>query len=221
MTQPTESLDTNYSRAGYHASQVWGRRPALILIDFAQAYFDPASPLFGGEGCQNALDSALRLRALAHAAGVPVVVTEVRYRKGGEDGGVFFKKAPVLSCFVAGDPRQKFAAGLTPRDDELVITKQYPSAFFGTPLAAMLTSSGVDTLIITGVTTSGCVRATCLDSMCHGFITLVCRDGVGDRDPRPHEANLFDMNAKYADVISEGRAGEYLHACANWRVAVR
>lgn len=216
-----EGLDENYARAGYHSSQRWGSRPALILIDFAQAYFEPSAPLFGGDGCGSALASALRLRSVAHDCGHPVILTEVIYRKGGADGGVFFRKAPVLSCFVAGSPTQRFAKGLVPREDEWVVSKQYPSAFFGTSLAATLTANGVDTVILTGVTTSGCVRATCVDAMSHGFITLVAREGVGDRDPRPHEANLFDMNAKYADVISEERVSAYLRACANWRNAVR
>jgi len=212
-----ESLDANYARAGYHARQRWGRRPALILIDFAQAYFDPASPLFGGEGCRTALASALALREIAHAAGHPVILTEVVYRKGGADGGVFFRKAPVLSCFVAGAATQRYAAGLEPRDDELIISKQYPSAFFGTSLAASLTAAGIDTLILAGLTTSGCVRATCVDSMSHGFITLVAREAVGDRDPRPHEANLYDMNAKYADVVPETEAAGYLRSTARGR----
>ncbi len=212
-----ETLDTNYARAGYHAAQDWGRRPALILIDFAQAYYDSASPLFGSEGCRSALESALRLREIAHACGVPVVLSEVKYRKGGADGGVFFRKAPPLTCFVEGEPTQAFASGLTPREDEFIVTKQYPSAFFGTSLSASLTSAAVDTLILTGVTTSGCVRATCVDSMSHGFVTLVVREGVGDRDPRPHEANLYDMSAKYADVVSEERTAAYLRENANWR----
>jgi maleamate amidohydrolase len=212
-----ETLDSNYARAGYHASQVWGRKPALILIDFAQAYYDPAAPLFGGEGCRTALESALRLREIAHASGIPVVLTEVKYRKGGADGGVFFRKAKPLTCFVEGEPTQAFAAGLTPREDEYVVTKQYPSSFFGTSLAASLTSAGVDTLVLTGVTTSGCVRATCVDSMSHGFVTLVVREGVGDRDPRPHEANLYDMSAKYADVVAEERVAAYFQENANWR----
>ena len=216
-----ETLDSNYARAGYHASQIWGRRPALILIDFAQAYYDSASPLFGGEGCRSALESALRLREIAHACGVPVVLSEVKYRKGGADGGIFFRKAPPLTCFVEGEPTQAFASGLAPREDEFIVTKQYPSAFFGTSLSASLTSAGVDTLILTGVTTSGCVRATCVDSMSHGFVTLVVREGVGDRDPRPHEANLYDMSAKYADVVSEERTAAYLRENANWRVRAR
>jgi maleamate amidohydrolase len=215
-----ETLDANYARAGYHASQAWGRRPALILIDFAQAYYDPSAPLFGGDGCRHALDSALRLRAIAHSCRLPVVLTEVKYRKGGADGGVFFRKAPPLSCFVEGEATQAFADELTPRDDEYVVTKQYPSSFFGTSLAASLTSAGVDTLVLTGVTTSGCVRATCVDSMSHGFVTLVVREGVGDRAAGPHEANLYDMSAKYADVVSEERVGAYFRDNAGWRARV-
>ena len=220
MPDAAEGLDENYARAGYHAAQTWGQRPALIIIDFAQAYFDPKSPLFGGEGCRAALESALRLRQVAHDCGLPVILTEVRYRKGGADGGVFFRKAKPLSCFVEGEATQAFAAGLAPRDDEYVITKQYPSSFFGTSLAASLTAAGVDTLVLTGVTTSGCVRATCVDSMSHGFVTLVSREGVGDRDPRPHEANLYDMSAKYADVVSEERLGVYFRETAGWRARV-
>jgi len=213
----SENLDANYARAGYHASQTWGRRPALILIDFAEAYYDPAAPLFGGDGCKSALESALRLREIAHECGLPVVLTEVKYRKGGADGGVFFRKAPPLTCFVEGETTQAFAKGLTPRDDEYVVTKQYPSSFFGTSLGASLTSAGVDTLILTGVTTSGCVRATCVDSMSHGFITLVAREGVGDRAEGPHEANLYDMNAKYADIVGEEQLVGYFRENAGWR----
>ena len=216
-TGVSEGLDENYARAGYHAAQTWGARPALILIDFAQAYFEPTAPLFGGEGCRTALASALRLRQVAHECGHPVVLTEVIYRKGGADGGVFFKKAPVLSCFLAGSPTQRYADGLSPAENELIVAKQYPSAFFGTSSAPTLTSAGVDSLVITGVTTSGCVRATCVDSMSSGFITIVAREGVGDRDPRPHEANLYDMNAKYADVAPESRVAEYFRSCAHWR----
>jgi maleamate amidohydrolase len=216
-SEPGEALDANYARAGYHASQVWGRKPALILIDFAHAYYDPAAPLYGGEGVRTALDCALRLREVARGCGIPTILTEVKYRKGGADGGVFFRKAPPLSCFVEGEPTQAFEAGLVPYDDEFVVTKQYPSAFFGTSLAASLTAAGVDTLVLTGITTSGCVRATCVDSMSHGFITLVVREGVGDRDPRPHEANLYDMSAKYADVVSEATIADYFRANAHWR----
>jgi maleamate amidohydrolase len=204
-----EDLDSNYARAGYHHRLGFGRRPALVLIDFVQAYFEPGSPLFAGvEAC---LASALRVLEAARGAGILRVYTNVVYRPGGIDGGIFHRKVPALSCMEAGNPLGAWPEGVAPRDDELVVSKQYPSAFFGTSLASTLTSSGVDTLIITGITTSGCVRATCVDTVSHGFIPIVVRDAVGDRAEGPHEANLYDMSAKYADVISEGEVITYLH----------
>lgn len=104
----------------------------------------------------------------------------------------------------------KWADGLVPGDDELVITKQYASAFFGTSLAATLTAAKVDTLIIAGVSTSGCIRATCVDACQNGFIPIVVSDACGDRHQVPHDANLFDMNAKYGDVVEEAAVLSYL-----------
>ncbi len=205
-----ESLGQNYARAGYHARQVWGQRPALLLVDFARAYFEPGSPLFGGQGCVTARDNAARLLAAARRAGRPVIFTEVRYLPGGVDGGVFFRKAPPLRVMERGNPLGDLVAGLERRPDEPMVTKQYPSAFFGTSLAAMLTALGVDTVLITGLTTSGCVRATCVDAMSHGFVTLVVEDAVGDRAEEPHRANLFDMSAKYADLVTSDEAADYL-----------
>ena len=138
--------------------------------------------------------------------------TNVVYRADGSDGGVFFRKAPVLQAFVAGNPMGDWAPGLAPGADEIVISKQYPSAFFGTSLASTLHTMNVDTLIITGVTTSGCIRATCVDAMSHGFVPIVVADACGDRHEAPHEANLFDMNAKYGDVVDEASVVDYLEA---------
>ena len=196
-----EDLDSNYARAGYHRRLGFGRRPALVLIDFVQAYFAPDSPLFAG--VEDCLASALRVLEAARGAGILRIFTNVVYRPGGLDGGVFYRKVPALSCMDAGNPLGGWPRGVAPRADELVISKQYPSAFFGTSLAATLTASGVDTLILTGITTSGCVRATCVDTMSHGFIPIVVREAVGDRAAGPHEANLYDMSAKYADIVSE------------------
>jgi maleamate amidohydrolase len=196
----TQDLSANYKKA-YDNRLGFGDSPALILVDFVQAYFDESCPLYAG--VEDALESALRIRELAWAAGIPVIYSNVVYDEEGRDGGVFFKKAPVLRNFIAGNPMGDWPSGLQPRDDELVISKQYPSAFFGTSLASSLKELGVDTLIITGVTTSGCIRATCVDAMSNGFIPIVVADACGDRHEAPHEANLFDMNAKYADVVSE------------------
>jgi len=205
----SEELDENYSRANYHSAQTWGSRPALVLIDFAQAYFDEAYPLFGGQGCQSALDNAARLAPAARAAGIPVIFTEVKYQPGGLDGGAFYSKVPALSCFDAGTDSQRLADGLSMEVDDILITKQYPSAFFGTSLDATLRWLKVDTLLLTGVTTSGCIRATCIDSISHGFVTLVVSDAVGDRAQEPHDANLYDMSAKYADLLTTEEAIAY------------
>jgi len=210
----TDSLDQNYARAGYHARQTWGTRPALILVDFAQAYFDPASPLFGGDGCATARDNAVTLVAAARATQTPVIWTEVRYVQGGADGGVFFRKAPPLRVFEKDNPLGDLAQGLTRLSREIMVTKQYPSAFFGTSLAATLTAQRVDSVLIAGLTTSGCVRASCVDAMSHGFITLIVSDACGDRAPGPHEANLFDMSAKYADLVTTDEAARYLQTTA-------
>ncbi|NDV98572.1 isochorismatase family protein [Salipiger sp. PrR002] len=188
--------------AGVYDRQVgFGARPALVLIDFAHAYYDEACPLFAGPGAVNALAAALDLRAAARAAGVPVVLTRMALHPSGIDGGRFFEKAAPLEAFLPGRATADFAEGLRPEDDELVVPKQYPSAFFGTSLASTLHAMGCDSVILTGLTTSGCVRASCVDAMSHGFRTLVVREACGDRHEGPHEANLFDMNAKYADVI--------------------
>ena len=203
----TQELSANYKKA-YDNRLGFGESPALILVDFVQAYFDESCALYAG--VEDALASALRIRELARAAGIPVIYTNVVYEEGGADGGVFFKKAPVLENFIAGNPMGAWPSGLQPADDEIVISKQYPSAFFGTSLAATLQDMDVDTLIITGVTTSGCIRATCVDAMSNGFIPIVVADACGDRHEAPHEANLFDMNAKYADVVSESETIDYL-----------
>lgn len=203
----TDDLAANYARA-YDTRVGFGVRPALILIDFCQGYFDPACDLYAG--VENALASALRVRAAARVAGVPVVLTNVVYQADGRDGGRFFEKAKPLRNFVRGNPMGAWPHGLQPNDDELVISKQYPSAFFATSLASTLTAMGVDSVLLTGLTTSGCVRASCVDAMSHGFRTSVIAEACGDRHPAPHEANLFDMNAKYADVVSEADAVAFL-----------
>ena len=204
-------LARNYAGA-FDGSLPFGQRPALLIVDMVRAYFDPDSPLYlGGE---EVLASNARLLAAARQAGVPVVFTNVEYAPGGADGGVFFRKVPALRCFEQGSPLGAFLPDLSPREGELVITKRYASAFFATHLAATLTSLAVDTLLITGVSTSGCVRATALDACQNGFLPFVVRQACGDRHQAPHDANLFDLQAKYAEVIDEAEACGKLAALA-------
>jgi maleamate amidohydrolase len=205
-----ESLEQNYARGGFGKSLAFGRRPALLVIDFVRAYLVKDSPLYAGveaarAGCEELLKAS-------RAAGLPVIHTNVVYQPGGRDGGVFFRKVPALSCFEAGahPDLAAFAEGLDPIAGETVISKQYASAFFGTTLSSTLTALGVDTVLIAGLSTSGCVRASTVDCCQHGFIPIVVREAVGDRAPGPHEANLFDLQAKYAEVAALADVKKYL-----------
>ena len=202
-----DELNENYKGA-FDGSLGFGDKPALILVDLVRAYFDEESSLYAG--VENALSSAIRIRDAARTAGVTVIYTNVVYKEDGSDGGVFYRKVPALSAFVRGNPMGDWPDGLDPTEDELVISKQYASAFFGTSLTQTLNAEGVDTLIITGVSTSGCIRATCIDAISSGFIPIVVSDACGDRHQAPHDANLFDMNAKYGDVVNEDAVVKYL-----------
>lgn len=203
MAHDDADLAANYSGA-FDGRLPFGQRPALVIVDLVEAYLQPGSPLYAG--IEDALASAVRLTAAARAAGIPVIFTNVEYAPGGADGGVFFRKVPALKVFEKGGPLGAFPAVLSPQEGDLVITKRYASAFFATHLAATLTALAVDTLLVCGTSTSGCVRATALDACQHGFLPFVVRDACGDRHAAPHEANLFDLQAKYAEVVSESEA---------------
>jgi len=185
-----------------------GRRPAVLAIDLMRAYFDPASPLcLPSRDC---LASGARVLSAARANGVPVIHTRVEFAPDGSDGGVFVRKVPALEHLYGGGPLSELMPEVAPVEGELVITKQYASAFFGTSLASTLVARGIDTVVLVGVSTSGCIRATGVDAVQHGFIPLVVRDAVGDRTPQTHDANLFDLQAKYAEVVDERTAVAYL-----------
>jgi maleamate amidohydrolase len=204
MTEPGSgpgALAADSARAGFGQGLPWGTRPALILVDLIRAYFEPGAAFYlGSDEC---LSAAARVLGAARQAAVPVLFTRVEYDRDGISGGLFVRKIPALRRLVAGDPLGEIMPEVAPGDREIVVVKQYASAFFGTSLAATLRTLGVDTLIITGVSTSGCVRATAVDALQLGFVPLVVRQAVGDRDPRPHEAALFDLQAKYAEVVDE------------------
>ncbi len=200
-------LARNYAGA-FDGHLSFGTNPALIIVDVVMAYFDKNSPLYAG--VDDVLASNERLLAAARKASIPVIFTKVIYQPGGADGGLFYKKIPALKVFDRGSPLGAFPPSLQPEDGETIITKQFASAFFGTSLAALLTELRVDTLLITGLSTSGCVRATALDAIQNSFAPFVVRDACGDRHQSPHEANLFDLQAKYAEVISEAEAIEML-----------
>jgi maleamate amidohydrolase len=196
---------------GRHAAAFGGRlaagnRPALLLIDMVRAYLEPDSALYAGESAHEAIAVAGRLRAVAAEAGVPVVFTNVRYSQSGVEGGLFYRKLPALAAFVAGSPLGAFPETLQPEPGDIVVTKHYASAFFGTSLASTLNALGVDTAVIGGFSTSGCVRASTLDALQHGFAPYVVREACADRAPGPHEANLSDLQLKYGEIVSEAAA---------------
>jgi maleamate amidohydrolase len=193
------SRESNYqgvfdSRTGF------GEKPAVVVIDFTLAYTTPGSPFYA-PGVVSAVAQTAGLLDAARAAAVPVMYTKVLYHPNGRDGGWFVRKVPALRKLVEGEPLAEIDPKVQPTASDVVLVKQYPSPFFGTPLASMLTAMGIDTLILTGCSTSGCVRAGAIDGIQHGFRVVVPRECVGDRHDGPHDANLFDMNAKYADVL--------------------
>jgi maleamate amidohydrolase len=177
-----------------------GVRPALVIVDFVVGFADPAH--FGGGNIGPAIAETSKLLDAARRKGWPVAHTRVVYADDGADAGVFTLKAPSLLKLTEASPLSQIVPGLTPVQGEHVVRKQGASGFFGTTLAAWLTMRQADTVVVAGCTTSGCVRATVVDAMQHNFRTIVATDCVGDRALGPHEANLFDMGQKYADLMT-------------------
>ena len=194
-----------------------GRRPALLIIDFVRAYLVKDSPLYAGVEAAHA--SARALLAAARAARIPVLHTNVVFQPGGRDGGVFFRKVPALRCFEAGAHPElaAFAEGLEPIAGETVVSKQYASAFFGTSVASFFAKEQVDTVFVTGCTTSGCVRASVIDAFSYGFRVMVPEPCSGDQEEAAHKANLLDVARRYADVLTMEESLAYFAGVAQAR----
>ena len=194
------------SRVGF------GVRPVLLVVDFVKAYTIKDSPLYAS-GVEPAVEKTVELLAVARKRDIPIIHTTSSYQTSTFiNGGVWIKKAPVLKI-LAEKPYSEFCDAVEPLANELVVTKQYASAFFGTSLSSTLTAANIDTVIVTGCSTSGCIRATAVDGAQHGFHVIIPRECVGDRHPSPHEANLFDIDSKYGDVVSMNQVIEYLNRC--------
>jgi maleamate amidohydrolase len=178
----------------------WGASPALLVVDLVRAYTEPGGPFLLPDPAP-AVSATADLVDAARGAGRPVVWTVVRYTRGLADGGLFVRKVPALAAFAEDAEGGWGELVLKPAAGEPVIAKQYASAFFGTSLAATLHSAGVDTLVVAGVSTSGCIRASATDALANGFRPQVVRDACADRTPEVHEQNLRDLDAKYADVV--------------------
>ena len=203
------SLSANYE--GVFDSQIgFGNKPAVLVVDFINAYTTPGEKLYA-PAVADAVDASVELLDRAREKGVPVIYTEVIYNENGLDGGIFVKKVPVLRTMVRGEPMAEIVESLKPQPSDVVLTKQYASAFFGTSLAALLTAQQIDTVVLIGCSTSGCIRASAVDGMQHGFRMVVPEECVGDRAPEPHQANLFDINSKYGDVVAKRDVLNYFH----------
>ena len=189
-----------YHRQGMGNRAGLGQAPALVIVDFVVGFSDPAH--FGGGNIGPAIEQTVALLAFARKQGWPVAHTRVVYADDGSDAGVFTLKAPSLKKLTETSPLSQIVPELAPLPGELIVRKQGASGFFDTNLAGWLAFRRVDTVAVAGCTTSGCVRATLVDAMQHNFRTVCVTDCVGDRAIAPHEANLFDMGQKYADLMT-------------------
>ena len=187
----------------------FGRRPALIVVDMTLGFTDPESPL--GSDLDGPVEAIKKLLEAARQAEIPVVFTTVAYRESDKlTAAAFIDKVPALLTLEAGSRWAKIDPRIAPRTEEPILNKLFASGFFGTGLSSLLTAAGVDTLVVTGASTSGCVRATVVDALQYGFRPVVPREAVGDRNLDAHEANLYDVDSKYGDVVSVEEILEYL-----------
>ncbi|WP_301116745.1 N-carbamoylsarcosine amidohydrolase [Pusillimonas sp. (ex Stolz et al. 2005)] len=193
-----------YSRQGFGAQLELKAPFGLLIIDLVNGFANP--DVFGGGNIPQAIANTVPLLAEARKRGWPVAHTRIVFADDGADANVFTLKVPSMLGLKEDDPNSAIVPELAPVDGELVVRKTVPSAFFGTSLAAWLTHRGVQTLLVAGAVTSGCVRASVVDAMQYGFRPLVVSDCVGDRAIAPHDANLFDMEQKYATVMTRDEA---------------
>ncbi|MGO3740951.1 isochorismatase family protein [Kerstersia sp.] len=191
--------DEVYARQGFGERLNLVAPMGLLLIDFVNGFADPA--VFGGGNIPAAIDRSVALLALARRQGWPVAHSRIVYADDDADANIFSAKVPGMLKLKEASAASQIVAALAPLPGERVIRKNVPSAFFATDLAPWLTQQGVRTLVVGGCVTSGCVRASVVDAMCWGFRPVVVSDCVGDRALAPHDASLFDMAQKYAEVM--------------------
>ncbi|MGO1767196.1 MAG: N-carbamoylsarcosine amidohydrolase [Advenella sp.] len=195
---------TIYETQGFCADIQLKAPFGLLIVDLVNGFADPA--VFGGGNIGQAIDKTVPLLAAARHAGWPIAHTRIVYAEDGSDHNVFSAKIPSMLTLTEQAHASQIVSELTPREGELVVRKNVASAFFGTSLAAWLTHRGVHTLLVAGAVTSGCIRASVVDASQLGFVPLVIEDCVGDRAQGPHQANLFDMQQKYAAVMKRDEA---------------
>jgi maleamate amidohydrolase len=199
-----------YDAARLGQAVTMGESPAVLVVDFSCGFTDPECAL--GSDLSAEVEATRQLLDAARAKGLPVIFTTIGFESSLKDGGLWLEKAPALGDLQIGGRWVEIDPRLERREDETIVLKKGASAFFGTNLAAILVSQGIDSVVLCGATTSGCIRATAVDLLQYGFPTLVPRECVGDRAQAPHEANLFDIQAKYADVVSLESALGYVES---------
>ena len=177
-----------------------GKKTALLIVDFVNGFDDPDQ--FGGGNISEACDNTVRLLAACRDLGLTIAHTRVVLAHDGSDNNIMTIKVPALKTLTEEAECSQIVRRLAPQPGEIVVRKRVPSAFFGTDLAANFTMRRIDTVLVTGCTTSGCVRASALDAMCVGFRPIIVTDCVGDRAMDPHKANLFDLKQKYAELMT-------------------
>jgi nicotinamidase-related amidase len=198
---------------GFHGRAGFGQRPALLVVDVNVGFTDPASPLVCD--LEDVVAAIQTLLEEFRRARLTVVYTTVSYGEGDKvAAAAFIEKIPALLTLQAGSRWVEIDPRIAPLPHEPVLNKLFASAFFGTPLASLLAAAGCDSVVVTGASTSGCVRATAVDGLQHGYRVVVPREAVGDRNPGAHEANLYDIDAKYGDVVSVGEVVAHLEELA-------
>ncbi len=198
-----------YQERGFGRRIGFGQHPALLIVDVIQAFTNPASPL--GSDLDTVVYAIQRLLDIARSKSVPVVFTTVGYDESEwQSAQIFITKVPALKVLKLGTSEVEIDPRLERSATEPILLKQFASAFFGTPLSSLLAAQHCDTVIVTGCTTSGCVRASVVDALQYGYRPIVPLEAVGDRSLEAHKANLFDIGAKYGDVVALNEVIEYL-----------
>lgn len=205
---PAPSVEDIYEAAGFGATMAPGARPAVVVVDLTRGFTEPEFAT--GADLTDVVKQTAELVSIAHDRGLPVVYTVLQFSLAELSSLTWLRKATGLDVLLHGSDAVALDPRLPRRESDLVVSKVGASAFFGTPLAAMLASRGVDTVVMCGATTSGCLRASVVDAIQSGFIPIVPRQCAGDRAAAPHDASLFDMQEKYADVVDVSVAADYL-----------
>jgi nicotinamidase-related amidase len=206
--QYDERTRETYDRATFGGELTLGERPAVLVVDFSTGFTDPECPM--GADMTDAVEACRRVLDVARSQGVLILYTVVAYAAHLRDAGIGIQKSPAIGQLQLGSPWAEVDPRLGLRDDEVVIVKKFPSALFGTPVVSIFATERIDTVVLCGAVTSGCIRATAVDLYSHGYPTLLPSDCVADRAEGPHVANLFDLSAKYVDVVTSAEAIAYL-----------